>query len=38
VGWLFKTTNKLNDKTELIIFITPRIVSERALATSSVSR
>nr|MCU0769822.1 type IV pilus secretin PilQ [Burkholderiaceae bacterium] len=38
VGWLFKTTNKLNDKTELIIFITPRIVSERALATTSVSR
>jgi type IV pilus assembly protein PilQ len=33
VGWLFKTQNKINDKTELIIFITPRIVSERALAS-----
>ncbi len=36
MGWLFKTTSKLNDKTELIIFITPRIVSERALASTSV--
>ena len=34
VGWLFKTTSKINDKTELIIFITPKIVSERALAST----
>ncbi len=34
VGWLFKTTSKINNKTELIIFITPRIVSERALAST----
>jgi type IV pilus assembly protein PilQ len=33
VGWLFKNQAKINDKTELIIFITPRIVSERALAS-----
>lgn len=36
LGWLFKTQAKINNKTELIIFITPRIVSERALASSSV--
>jgi type IV pilus assembly protein PilQ len=34
LGWLFKTTSKINDKTELIIFITPKIVSERALAST----
>ena len=27
VGWLFKTM-KIDDKTELLVFITPRIVSE----------
>ena len=35
VGWLFKNQARINDKTELIIFITPRIVSERALASAS---
>ena len=29
VGWLFKNTAKVNDRTELMIFITPRVVSER---------
>jgi type IV pilus assembly protein PilQ len=33
VGWLFKNEARINDKTELIIFITPKIVSERALAS-----
>jgi len=33
VGWLFKNESRINDKTELIIFITPKIVSERALAS-----
>ncbi len=33
LGWLFKNEARINDKTELIIFITPRIVSERALAS-----
>jgi type IV pilus assembly protein PilQ len=34
VGYLFKTTSKQNDRTELLIFITPRIVSERINAVS----
>jgi type IV pilus assembly protein PilQ len=34
VGWLFKNQARINDKTELIIFITPKIVSERALASA----
>ena len=29
VGWLFKNTNTSNNKTELLVFITPRIVHER---------
>jgi type IV pilus assembly protein PilQ len=29
LGNLFKTTNKTNTKTELIIFLTPRIVDDR---------
>jgi type IV pilus assembly protein PilQ len=29
VGWLFKNESKINDRTELIIFITPRVISER---------
>lgn len=28
VGWLFKLNTKKDDKTELLIFLTPRIVSE----------
>ncbi|MBS1225518.1 MAG: type pilus assembly protein PilQ, partial [Proteobacteria bacterium] len=29
VGWMFKSTTKENTKTELIIFLTPRILDER---------
>jgi type IV pilus assembly protein PilQ len=29
VGYLFKNTSQINDRTELIIFITPRVISER---------
>jgi type IV pilus assembly protein PilQ len=29
LGYLFKTTARTNDKTELLIFITPKIVAER---------
>jgi len=29
LGNLFKTTNKTNNKTELIIFLTPRIIDDR---------
>jgi len=29
LGWMFKTTKKENTKTELIIFLTPRILDER---------
>ncbi len=29
VGWLFKSNEMIDDKTELLIFITPRIVSEK---------
>jgi type IV pilus assembly protein PilQ len=29
VGYLFKNTTQINDRTELIIFITPRVISER---------
>jgi type IV pilus assembly protein PilQ len=32
VGWLFKNESKINDRTELIIFITPRVISERVNA------
>ncbi|TFW28423.1 type IV pilus secretin PilQ family protein, partial [Massilia arenosa] len=32
VGHLFKTTGRSNDKTELLVFITPKIVTERAPA------
>ena len=28
LGWLFKQTQKTDDKTELLVFITPRILSE----------
>jgi type IV pilus assembly protein PilQ len=34
VGYLFKNTTTQNDRTELLIFITPRIVSERINAAS----
>jgi type IV pilus assembly protein PilQ len=29
VGALFRTTGRSNSKTELLVFITPRIVAER---------
>jgi type IV pilus assembly protein PilQ len=29
LGWLFKNNEVVDDKTELLIFITPRIVSEK---------
>lgn len=29
IGWLFKNTTRSNNKTELLVFITPRIVNER---------
>ncbi|HET7670348.1 MAG TPA: type IV pilus secretin PilQ [Burkholderiales bacterium] len=29
LGWLFKNTSTRSDKTELLVFITPRIVNER---------
>ncbi len=28
LGWLFKNTQKTDDKTELLVFITPKIISE----------
>jgi len=28
IGWLFKTTNKTDDKAELLIFVTPRIIEK----------
>jgi type IV pilus assembly protein PilQ len=29
LGWLFKTTGKVDKKTELMIFLTPRLLDER---------
>jgi type IV pilus assembly protein PilQ len=29
VGWLFRQKSVLNNKTELLIFLTPRIMSDR---------
>lgn len=29
VGWLFRTTKEFNEKKELLIFVTPRIVTEK---------
>ena len=29
VGYLFKNTAQINDRTELLIFITPRVISEK---------
>ena len=28
LGWLFRNTTKRDDKTELLVFITPKIISE----------
>ncbi|NOY44425.1 MAG: type IV pilus secretin PilQ [Deltaproteobacteria bacterium] len=35
VGWMFKSKNNRMDKTELIIFITPKIVNPPALETAA---
>jgi len=35
LGNLFKTRSKVNDRTELMIFITPRVVSERVTAATA---
>ena len=32
LGNLFKTRTRSNDKTELLVFITPKVVSDRATA------
>jgi type IV pilus assembly protein PilQ len=32
LGWLFRSRTRVNDRTELMIFITPRVVSERVAA------
>ncbi|MFN7309253.1 MAG: type IV pilus secretin PilQ, partial [bacterium] len=34
LGYLFKTTARTNDRSELLIFITPRIVAERVTAAA----
>jgi type IV pilus assembly protein PilQ len=34
LGALFRNTQRVNDRTELLIFITPRVVSERVAAVS----
>ena len=28
-GWLFRNSSEFNEKTELLIFVTPRIVTEK---------
>lgn len=35
LGWLFKNQSKTEDKTELLIFISPRVVSERVAGRNS---
>jgi type IV pilus assembly protein PilQ len=32
VGWLFKNTTRISNRTELLIFITPRILSDRTVS------
>ena len=32
MGYLFKTTTKASEKTELLIFLTPRVVKESVTA------
>lgn len=34
LGWLFRNRTRVNDRTELMIFITPRVVSERVAAAA----
>jgi len=38
LGWLFKTKQKLNNKTELLIFLTPKIVNSSAGSEESAGR
>jgi len=33
LGYLFRSNTRTNDKTELLVFITPKIVAERLLTT-----
>ncbi|MFZ4759371.1 MAG: type IV pilus secretin PilQ, partial [Burkholderiaceae bacterium] len=33
LGWLFKNTARTNDRTELLVFLTPRVVTDVAAAT-----
>ncbi|GMR07323.1 MAG: type 4a pilus secretin PilQ [Gammaproteobacteria bacterium] len=35
VGWLFKTTSKTNDKDELLVFVTPKIMDESLQAAGN---
>jgi type IV pilus assembly protein PilQ len=32
LGNLFKTTTKISNRTELLIFITPRVITDRTVA------
>jgi type IV pilus assembly protein PilQ len=34
MGALFKNTQRVNDRNELLIFITPRVVSERVASAA----
>ncbi|MCB0392383.1 MAG: type IV pilus secretin PilQ, partial [Bdellovibrionales bacterium] len=38
LGWLFKSKGKENTKTELVVFVTPRIISSERLHRQSMSR
>ena len=31
LGWLFKQTQRLDDKSELLVFITPKIISDNIM-------
>jgi type IV pilus assembly protein PilQ len=33
LGYLFRSNTRTNDKTELLVFITPKIVAEKLSAT-----
>ncbi|MEW6325008.1 MAG: type IV pilus secretin PilQ, partial [Nitrospirota bacterium] len=35
IGWLFKKESKVEDQTELLIFVTPRLYREDGAVTSS---
>jgi len=38
LGWLFKTKQKLNNKTELLIFLTPKIVNTTGASNSTIGK